>query len=80
MDWLWVRVLLSAYKRRLRRGLYSVGVKLPDFMFMLSIFKLDVSEPLQLGFQESASPVMEEIINFHNEVMIYLTFILIGVL
>jgi cytochrome c oxidase subunit 2 len=47
---------------------------------MLSIFKLDVSEPLQLGFQESASPVMEEIINFHNEVMIYLTFILIGVL
>jgi|TARA_B110000971_G_scaffold210810_1_gene238406 hypothetical protein len=80
MDWLWVRVLLSAYKRRLRRGLYIFGVKLPDFMFMLSIFKLDVSEPLQLGFQESASPVMEEIINFHNEVMIYLTFILIGVL
>jgi len=47
---------------------------------MLSIFKLDVAEALQLGFQESASPVMEEIINFHNEVMIYLTFILIGVL
>ena len=47
---------------------------------MLSIFKLDVSEALQLGFQDPASPVMEEIINFHNEVMIYLTFILIGVL
>ena len=42
-------------------------------------FKFDAAEPLQLGFQEPASPVMEEIINFHNEVMIYLTFIMIGV-
>jgi|TARA_B100000780_G_C20974033_1_gene388972 heme/copper-type cytochrome/quinol oxidase subunit 2 len=47
---------------------------------MLSIYKLDVAEALQLGFQDAASPVMEEIVNFHNEVMIYLTFILIGVL
>lgn len=42
-------------------------------------FKFDAAEPLQLGFQEPASPVMEEIINFHNEVMIYLTFVMIGV-
>ena len=39
---------------------------------MLSIFKLDVAEALQLGFQDPASPVMEEIVNFHNEVMIFL--------
>ena len=42
-------------------------------------FKFDAAEALQLSFQEPASPVMEEIINFHNEVMIYLTFIMIGV-
>jgi hypothetical protein len=46
---------------------------------MLSIFHFDVAEALQLTFQESASPVMEEIINFHNEVMVYLTFILLAV-
>lgn len=45
-------------------------------MFFL---KFDVAEALQLSFQEPASPVMEEIINFHNEVMIYLTFVMIGV-
>ena len=44
-----------------------------------SHFSFDVAEALQLGFQEAASPVMEEIINFHNEVMIYLTFILFAV-
>jgi heme/copper-type cytochrome/quinol oxidase subunit 2 len=33
----------------------------------------------QLGFQDPASPVMEELINFHNYVMVYMTFILIGV-
>ena len=38
-----------------------------------------MAEALQLSFQEPASPVMEEIINFHNEVMIYLTFVMIGV-
>jgi cytochrome c oxidase subunit 2 len=45
-------------------------------MFFL---KFDAAEALQLSFQEPASPVMEEIINFHNEVMIYLTFVMIGV-
>lgn len=34
----------------------------------------------QLGFQDPASPVMEEIINFHNYTMLYITFIVIGVL
>jgi heme/copper-type cytochrome/quinol oxidase subunit 2 len=46
---------------------------------MLSLFSLDIAEKLQLSFQESASPVMEEIINFHNEVMVYLCFILLAV-
>ena len=44
----------------------------------MTIFKWDVAEDWQLGFQDSASPVMEEIINFHNYAMIYLTFILIA--
>ena len=45
------------------------------------MFLLDKISPRdwQLGFQDPYSPVMEEIINFHNEVMIYLTFILISV-
>ena len=51
-------------------------------MFLINIymlFKYDIIEAWQLGFQDAASPVMEEIVNFHNEVMIYLTFVLIGV-
>jgi heme/copper-type cytochrome/quinol oxidase subunit 2 len=40
---------------------------------------MDVAEALQLSFQDPASPIMEGIINFHNEVMIYLTFVLLGV-
>jgi heme/copper-type cytochrome/quinol oxidase subunit 2 len=46
---------------------------------MLTIFNFDIAEKLQLTFQESASPVMEEIINFHHETMVYLTFILLAV-
>ncbi len=48
-------------------------------LFPMSFIKWDVSAPYQLGFQDSASPVMEGIINFHNYVMIYITFIIIGV-
>lgn len=47
-------------------------------LFPMSIIKWDVMEPYQLGFQDAASPVMEGIINFHNYVMIYLTFIVVG--
>lgn len=39
----------------------------------------DIAEANQLGFQDPASPIMEEIINFHNYVMVYLTFILVGI-
>ncbi len=42
------------------------------------IIKWDVAEAYQLGFQDSASPVMEGIINFHNYVMIYIVFIIVS--
>lgn len=42
-------------------------------------FKFDAAVNYQLGFQDPSSPVMEEIINFHNYVMIYLTFIIAAV-
>lgn len=43
------------------------------------MIKFDVAENWQLGFQDPSSPVMEEIVNFHNYIFIFLTFILIGV-
>lgn len=45
----------------------------------LSFVHLDFPKVFQAGFQDPSSPVMEEIINFHNYVMIYLAFILSGV-
>ena len=41
--------------------------------------KFDVPTAYQLGFQDSASPVMEGIINFHNYVMVYISFIIVAV-
>ncbi len=46
---------------------------------MLNLFLFDVAENYQLGFQDAATPVMEEIVAFHHFVMIYLVFIVIGV-
>lgn len=40
-----------------------------------SIFK-DAPEPWQLGFQDAASPVMEEIIFFHDQIMFILIIII----
>ncbi len=34
----------------------------------------------QLGFQDPATPVMEAINNFHNYAMLYLVFIIVGVM
>jgi len=42
-------------------------------------YNLDVAQAWQLGFQDPASPIMEEIVNFHHYVMVYLTFILFAV-
>ena len=47
---------------------------------LITIFKYDVAENYQISFQDPASPVMEEIINFHNYVMIYLSFITFAVM
>jgi len=44
------------------------------------IFKFDVAENYALGFQDAGSVVMEEIIHFHNFIMIYLSFIISAVL
>lgn len=44
------------------------------------ILNFDVPQPWQYGFQDAASPTMEAIIEFHNYVMIFITFIVIGVL
>lgn len=44
------------------------------------LYKLDIVENYMLGFQDAGSVVMEEIINFHHFVMIYLVFIVVGVL
>lgn len=38
---------------------------------------MDVSRNYQLSFQEAGSPIMEEIVNFHNYVMIYISLILV---
>ena len=46
----------------------------------MNFFKFDVVENYMLGFQDSGSVVMEEIINFHNFVMIYLVFIITSVI
>lgn len=41
---------------------------------------MDVAEDYQIGFQDAASPIMEEIINFHNYVYIYLSYVIILVI
>ncbi|MBS1758347.1 MAG: hypothetical protein JSU03_13810 [Bacteroidetes bacterium] len=39
------------------------------------MFILDMAENGQIGFQDPASPVAEGIVNFHNYIFTYLTFI-----
>lgn len=46
----------------------------------MAIFLLDSAWPWQLYFQDSASPVMEGIINLHHDLMFFLVFILFFVL
>lgn len=46
----------------------------------LLLLKFDVAEPWQLGFQDAASPIMEEIILFHDQIMFILVIIIITVL
>jgi cytochrome c oxidase subunit 2 len=49
------------------------------FILQLSQVKLDAATPWQLYFQDSATPFMEGLINFHNDLMFFLIVILIFV-
>lgn len=40
----------------------------------------DASEPSQMGFQDSATPVMESIINLHDHIFFYLIVIMVAVI
>ena len=40
----------------------------------------DAPEPWQLGFQDAASPIMEEVIFLHDQIMFILTLIITTVL
>jgi len=44
--------------------------------FGVSLDLLDSSSPWQMFFQDSASPVMEGIINLHHDLMFFLVFVL----
>jgi cytochrome c oxidase subunit 2 len=55
-------------------------------LFYLSIFilifnfsYLDIAKNWALSFQDPATPIMEGIVNFHNQIMIYLTVIVVFV-
>lgn len=48
-------------------------------MVLLRLNLFDVPELGQFGLQDAASPVMEEVIFFHDQIMFILTLILTGV-
>nr|ATA66377.1 cytochrome c oxidase subunit 2 [Oscarella balibaloi] len=51
-----------------------------DTLWGLSLGFKDVPEPWQIGFQDAASPVMEEVIYFHDQIMFILMIIITTVL
>jgi cytochrome c oxidase subunit 2 len=48
-------------------------------IFNKQIILFDVAESWQIGFQDPATPVMEGIINFHNDLMFFLIIVVIFV-
>ena len=50
-----------------------------NIFFGSSVAFADAAEPWQLGFQDPATPAMEGIISFHNDIMFFLTVIAIFV-
>jgi len=46
-----------------------------NFFTASSFVCLDAAEPWQFGFQSAATPIMEGIINFHNDIISVLIFI-----
>ena len=63
-------------------GLYNNGVEdeWSNNIFSNKIAQLDAASPWQLSFSDPASPVMEGIINFHNDLMFFIVIITIFVL
>ena len=51
-----------------------------NFLNPLKTIHLDAAEPWQLGFQDSATPVMEGINSLHDSILFYLIVIVVGVL
>lgn len=49
------------------------------FLNLFPIINADAAGPWQLGFQDPATPVMEGIINFHNDIMFFIILIAIFV-
>jgi cytochrome c oxidase subunit 2 len=45
----------------------------------LEVFYADAASPWQMGFQDPATPIMEGISNFHNDLMFFITFLAIFV-
>ena len=66
-----IRVYLISYQE-------SEKLRILFLMQLFFVRILDAAEPWQTGFQDPATPVMEGIINLHNDIMFFL--IVIGVL
>jgi len=49
------------------------------FIIIFNFSFLDIASNWALSFQDPATPIMEGIINFHNQIMIYLTIIVVFV-
>jgi cytochrome c oxidase subunit 2 len=45
-------------------------------IYQMKNYLMDVAEEYQLGFQDAASPIMEGIVNFHNYVFIYMSYVI----
>lgn len=53
----------------------------PDTNLSLSFFSQnDYAQPYQLGFQDSASPIMEGIVDLHHDIMFFMTVIMVFIL
>jgi cytochrome c oxidase subunit 2 len=55
-------------------------MSLLNFINPLKVIYLDAAEPWQLGFQDSATPVMEGINVLHDNILFYLIVVVVGVL
>ena len=60
---------------------FYVSLAILSIFFLGNVFQAvaltDAAEPWQLGFQDPATPIMEGIIEFHNNLMFFITLIAI---